>query len=161
MFGEVGESPSAQRSKPAWMLCVQLLGGAAWGIAAGELHRGPSSSEVPSPSLGVFKNCRDVALGDVVNGHGEDGLGLDFVLSEVFSNLNDSMILCPTACKLRAPVPTARSKLQCSVCGSSSVALCPSVGTPSLGSLHGHWSWLWVQASTDVILSTLFLLIWH
>ena len=33
----------------------------------------------------------DVALGDMVSGHGENGLGLDSVILEVFSNLNDSM----------------------------------------------------------------------
>ena len=27
-----------------------------------------------SPSLEVFKNCRDVAPGDLVSGHGEGGL---------------------------------------------------------------------------------------
>ena len=34
---------------------------------------------VESPSLEVFKNCVDVALKDVVSGHGVDGLtvGLD------------------------------------------------------------------------------------
>ena len=32
---------------------------------------------VESLSLEVFKNCRDVALRDVVSGHGGDGLGLD------------------------------------------------------------------------------------
>lgn len=35
----------------------------------------------------------DVALRDVVGGHGGDGLGLDLVTSEVSSDLNDSMIL--------------------------------------------------------------------
>lgn len=35
----------------------------------------------------------DVALRDVVGGHGGDGLGLDLVISEVSSDLNDSMIL--------------------------------------------------------------------
>jgi len=34
-----------------------------------------------------------VALRDVVSGHGEDGLGLDWMVLDVFSNLNDSMIL--------------------------------------------------------------------
>ena len=31
---------------------------------------------VGSPSLEVFKDCRDVALRDVVRGHGGGGLGL-------------------------------------------------------------------------------------
>lgn len=34
----------------------------------------------------------DVALRDVVSGHGEAGLGLDSVILEVFSSPNDSMI---------------------------------------------------------------------
>ena len=43
---------------------------------------------VGSPSLGVFQNCGDVALTDVVSGHSE---GL--VISEVFFDLSDSVIL--------------------------------------------------------------------
>ena len=39
----------------------------------------------------MFKNHGDVALRDVVSGHGGGGLGLDLVILEVFSNLNDSM----------------------------------------------------------------------
>ena len=42
-----------------------------------------------STSLEVFKNYGDVALMDVVSGHGGGGLGLSIL--EVFSNLNDSM----------------------------------------------------------------------
>ena len=48
---------------------------------------------VESLSLDVFKNCRDVALRDVVSGHGGDGLGLDWMILVVFSNLDDSEIL--------------------------------------------------------------------
>jgi len=48
---------------------------------------------VESLSLEVFKNCRDVALRDVVSGHGGDGLGLDWMFLVVFSNLDDSEIL--------------------------------------------------------------------
>ena len=33
----------------------------------------------------------DVALRDVGSGHGEGGLGLDWVILVVFSNINDSM----------------------------------------------------------------------
>ena len=53
------------------------------------LHR----EVVESPSLEVLKNRVDVALRDVVSGHGGGGLvvGLDDL--EVFSNLNDSNIL--------------------------------------------------------------------
>ena len=53
------------------------------------LHR----EVVQSPSLEVLKNRVDVALRDVVSGHGGGGLvvGLDDL--EVFSNLNDSNIL--------------------------------------------------------------------
>jgi len=35
----------------------------------------------------------DVALRDMGSGHGWDGLGLDLVILEGFSNLNDYMIL--------------------------------------------------------------------
>ena len=48
---------------------------------------------VPSPSLEVFKSREDVALKDVVSEHGGDGLYLGFVILDVLSNLNDSMIL--------------------------------------------------------------------
>jgi len=44
-----------------------------------------------SPSLEVFKNHGDVAQRDVVSGHG--GVGLNRMIFEVFSNLNDSVIL--------------------------------------------------------------------
>ena len=40
---------------------------------------------VESPSLEVFKNRVDVALRDVVSGHGGGGLGLDLEIVEVFS----------------------------------------------------------------------------
>lgn len=46
-----------------------------------------------SLSLGVFKNHGHVALKEVVSGHGGDGLGMGLVISEFFSNLDDSMIL--------------------------------------------------------------------
>ena len=38
-----------------------------------QLHR----EVVESPSLEVLKNCGEVALRDVVSGHGGGGLGLD------------------------------------------------------------------------------------
>ena len=41
----------------------------------------------------AFENHGDVALRDVVSGgHGGDGLGLDLI-SELFSNPNDSVVL--------------------------------------------------------------------
>ena len=43
-----------------------------------------------SPSLEVFKNRGDVALRDVVSGHGGTGWWLDLM---IFSNLNDCVIL--------------------------------------------------------------------
>ena len=46
-----------------------------------------------SPPLEVFQSYGDVALRDVVSGHGGGGLGLDWVILVVFSNLNVSMIL--------------------------------------------------------------------
>jgi len=48
---------------------------------------------VQSPSLEVLKNHVDVALRDVVSGHGGGGLTLDKVILEGFSSFNDSMIL--------------------------------------------------------------------
>ena len=41
----------------------------------------------------VFKSHGDVGLGDMVSGHGGDGLGLDLEILEVFSALNESMAL--------------------------------------------------------------------
>ena len=46
---------------------------------------------VGSPSLQVFKERGDVALRDVVSGHG--GLGLDWMILEVFPSLDDSVTL--------------------------------------------------------------------
>lgn len=46
-----------------------------------------------SPSPEFIKNCGDVALGD--------GLGLDLVMLEVFSNLRDSMISALTSASYR------------------------------------------------------------
>ena len=48
---------------------------------------------VESMPLEVLKNCGDVALRDVVSGHGGDGLGLYLVILEVFSNRYGSVIL--------------------------------------------------------------------
>jgi len=53
-------------------------------------HRLPREV-VGSPSLEVFQNCGDVALKDTVSGHG--GVGLDWMIVEVFSKLHDSMSL--------------------------------------------------------------------
>lgn len=48
---------------------------------------------VEPPSLVVFKNHGDVALRDIISGHGGDGLGVGlWMISVVFSNLKDSMI---------------------------------------------------------------------
>jgi len=57
-------------------------------------HRLPREV-VKSPSLELFESHGDVALRDMVSGHGGDGLTakLDDLL-DVFSNLNDSMTLC-------------------------------------------------------------------
>ena len=50
-----------------------------------------------SPSLEVFKNCADVALRDVVSGHGGGELELDWVILVIFSNLKNSIgsVSCP------------------------------------------------------------------
>ena len=47
-------------------------------------HKLPREVEESQP-LEVFKNLGDMALRDVVSGHGGDGLGLDLVILEVFS----------------------------------------------------------------------------
>ena len=46
-----------------------------------------------SLSLEVFKNHGDVALRDVVSGHGGDGLELNLDILQVFSNLNHPVVL--------------------------------------------------------------------
>ena len=48
---------------------------------------------VGSPSLEVFTSCGDVALKEMVSGHGGVGQQLALLISEVFSNLNDSAIV--------------------------------------------------------------------
>ena len=72
-----------------------------------------------SPSLEGFKKCRDVALRDVVSGGG--GLGLDLVILEVFSSLNDSMIhLCCNYTFLMHSVTCCA----CCICSPVSLMLC-------------------------------------
>jgi len=39
---------------------------------------------VESPSLEVFENCGDVALMDMVRGHGRDGLAIELDLAGLF-----------------------------------------------------------------------------
>ena len=46
---------------------------------------------VESPSLEVCRKSTDVALRDMLSGHGVMGWWLDYMILEVFSKLNDSM----------------------------------------------------------------------
>jgi len=39
----------------------------------------------------MFQNCGDVALSDMVSGHGGDVLGLNLKILVFFSNLNNSV----------------------------------------------------------------------
>ena len=55
-------------------------------------HRLPRGV-LESPSLKVFKNHGDTVLSNTVNGHSRDGMGLDWMTVEVFSNLNDPAVL--------------------------------------------------------------------
>lgn len=48
--------------------------------------------------LEVSKNCGDVALRAVASGHGGGGLGVDYKILQVFSNLCNSMILTGNVC---------------------------------------------------------------
>jgi len=46
-----------------------------------------------------LKNHGDVALRDVVSGHGGGGLELDLVILEVFSNLSDCIVFSSERCR--------------------------------------------------------------
>jgi len=65
------------------------------GLAVAQLPR----EVVGSPSLQAFSECGGVALSDVANGHGGDGLELDTVILEVFSSLNVSMTVVCYSCQ--------------------------------------------------------------
>ena len=73
-------------------------GGSGWILGKNSSQSGDALAQLPkevvgSPSLEVFQNHGDVALRDVVSGHGGGGLTLDKVILEGFSSFNDSMIL--------------------------------------------------------------------
>ena len=80
-----GSSGCLWPSVTDWILGKSLKERLGTGTAAQEVGK--------SPSLEVFQNHRDVALRDVVSGHGGGGMRLDLGTLEVFSNLNDSVIL--------------------------------------------------------------------
>lgn len=77
-----------------------------------------------SPSLKMFKNYGDVALGDMDSGHNRNGLGLGLEILEVF-NLSDSVILCNPEAKCRTPCLAAERR--CSWRGA------PTPAAPSMG----------------------------
>lgn len=52
-----------------------------------------SRKAVESRALDVFKRHGEVSLMNLASGHGGDGLGLDLMNLEVYSNLKDSAIL--------------------------------------------------------------------
>ena len=54
-------------------------------------HSCPMSGGITIP--GGVQSRGDVALRDMGSGHGGGGLGLGLLILEVFSSLNDSMIL--------------------------------------------------------------------
>ena len=62
-------------------------------------HRLPREV-VGSPSLEVLQNRGDVALRDMVTGHGGCGLGLDLGIQEVFSNLSHSALSIKAMCRI-------------------------------------------------------------
>ena len=63
------------------------------------MHRHRLPREVVESLLWRCWSYGDVVLRDTVYGHGGNGLGLDLVIFELFSNLNDSMILYLVACR--------------------------------------------------------------
>ena len=69
----------------AWYHCVILERLRDWHTLPREV--------VESPSPEVFKECGDEAMRDVVSERGGSGLGLDWVILEVFSNINGPVIL--------------------------------------------------------------------
>lgn len=83
-------------------------------------------------SLEVFKNCRDVALRDIVSGHGGDELGLSLMILEEFFILYDCHLL---------PVPCTRSRAMLGFpCSPSYPVLSLSVPV----TLGGYGLWHWV-----------------
>lgn len=46
-----------------------------------------------SPPLQAFRECEDVAMGDVGRRHSGGGLGVILGILDIFPNLDDSMIL--------------------------------------------------------------------
>lgn len=92
-----------------------------------------------SQSSQVFINGGDVALRDIVSGHGGIGWGLDLVTLEVISNLNSSRILCNIGGQSpeRRDSPISVTKLRVRGTetgrGQRSAALSTGSGVPGLG----------------------------
>lgn len=99
-------------------------------LARGVVDRKLPRGVVESQSWEAFNKRLDVALRDTVSGHGGMGWWLDWMILGVFSNLNDSTILCETlpqtALKLERLVSSRFCVPHCARGRLSLLSPCPS-----------------------------------